>query len=117
MSKSAKGGAKDSAKDLERAQATFDRKEAQAREGQTAMAEYLADIAAERKKTERLRALRLAKEEADRQAAAVKAAAAAAKAAAAQPKPVASKAVVKPVAAKSIAPKPTVKAKGKKKAR
>ncbi len=59
-----------STKDLERAQASFHRKEAQAREGVSAMAEYHAVIAAERKKTERLRALRLAKEEQDRQAAA-----------------------------------------------
>jgi hypothetical protein len=64
-----------SAKDLERAQATFHRKEAQARDGLTAMAEYQAELVAERKKTERLRALRLAKEEQDRIAAAAKAAA------------------------------------------
>ncbi len=56
-------------KEMERAQAAFHRKEAQAREGVTAMAEYHAVMAAERKKTERLRALRLAKEKQDRDAA------------------------------------------------
>jgi hypothetical protein len=56
-------------KDMERAQAAFHKKEAQAREGATAMAEYKAAGAAERVKTERLRALRLAKEAADREAA------------------------------------------------
>ncbi len=65
-----------STKDLERAQASFHRKEAQARDGANAMTEYHAEKAAERKKTERLRALRLAKEEADRQAAVAKATAA-----------------------------------------
>jgi hypothetical protein len=78
-----------SSKDMERAQATFHRKEAQARDGMSAMAEYQAELIAERKKTERLRALRLAKEEADRAAAA-----------AAPPKP--------------VAPKPAVKGKAKK---
>ena len=57
-------------KDMERAQAAFHKKEAQAREGATAMAEYKAAGNAERAKTERLRALRLAKEAADREAAA-----------------------------------------------
>jgi hypothetical protein len=56
-------------KDVERAQAAFQKKEAQAREGATAMAEYVAAGHAERAKTERLRALRLAKEAADREAA------------------------------------------------
>ena len=59
-----------STKDMERAQAAFHKKEAQAREGATAMAEYKAAGNAERAKTERLRALRLAKEAADREAAA-----------------------------------------------
>jgi hypothetical protein len=58
------------AKDMERAQAAFHKKEAQAREGATAMAEYKAAGNAERAKTERLRALRFAKEAADREAAA-----------------------------------------------
>ena len=56
-------------KDMERAQAAFHKKEAQAREGASAMAEYKAAGNAERIKTERLRALRLAKEAADREAA------------------------------------------------
>jgi len=55
-----------STKDMERAQAAFHKKEIQAREGATAMAEYQAAGNAERAKTERLRALRLAKEAADR---------------------------------------------------
>ena len=59
-----------STKDMERAQAAFHKKEVQAREGATAMAEYKAAGNAERAKTERLRALRLAKESADREAAA-----------------------------------------------
>ena len=58
-----------STKEMERAQAAFHKKEAQAREGATAMAEYKAAGAAERAKTERLRALRLAKEAADQEAA------------------------------------------------
>ena len=57
-------------KEMERAQAAFHKKEAQAREGASAMAEYRAAGQAERAKTERLRALRLAKEAADREAAA-----------------------------------------------
>jgi hypothetical protein len=58
-----------STKDMERAQAAFHKKEIQAREGATAMAEYKAAGNAERAKTERLRALRLAKEAAEREAA------------------------------------------------
>jgi hypothetical protein len=57
-------------KDMERAQAAFHKKEAQAREGASATAEYKAAANAERAKTERLKALRLAKEAADREAAA-----------------------------------------------
>ena len=60
-----------SPKDMERAQAAFHKKEAQQREGAVAMAEYNAAAQAQRAKTERLRALRLAKEEADRKAEAV----------------------------------------------
>ena len=59
-----------STKDMERAQAAFHKKEIQAREGASAMAEYKAAGNAERAKTERLRALRIAKEAADREAAA-----------------------------------------------
>jgi hypothetical protein len=59
-----------STKEMERAQAAFHKKEIQAREGATATAEYKAAGQAERAKTERLRALRLAKEAADREAAA-----------------------------------------------
>ena len=59
-----------STKDMERAQAAFHKKEVQAREGASATAEYKAAGQAERAKTERLRALRLAKEAADREAAA-----------------------------------------------
>jgi hypothetical protein len=54
----------------ERAEASFKRKEIQAREGVAATAEYNAATQAERVKTARLRALRLAKEEQDREAAA-----------------------------------------------
>ena len=61
-----------STKDMERAQAAFHKKEIQAREGATAMAEYKAAGNAERAKTERLRALRFAKEAADREAAAAR---------------------------------------------
>jgi len=57
-------------KDMERAQAAFHKKEAQQREGAKATAEYKAAGDAERIKTEKLRALRLAKEEADRKLAA-----------------------------------------------
>jgi hypothetical protein len=59
-----------SPKDMERAQAAFHKKEAQQREGAVAMAEYNAASTTMRAKTERLRALRLAKEEQDRVAAA-----------------------------------------------
>ena len=59
-------------KDMERAQAAFHKKEAQQREGAKATAEYKAAGDAERIKTEKLRALRLAKEEADRKLAAEK---------------------------------------------
>ena len=45
-----------------KAEATFKRREQQAREGAIAMKEYLANQEATRAKTERLRALRLAKE-------------------------------------------------------
>lgn len=48
-----------------KAEATFKRKETQAREGAKAMADYLAGQKAELAKTERLRALRLAKEAAE----------------------------------------------------
>jgi hypothetical protein len=50
-----------------KAEATFKRKEQQAREGAIAMSEYLAQQQAVRAKTERLRALRLAKEAAEAQ--------------------------------------------------
>ena len=52
------------------AEAKFKRKEIQARDGVKATTEYEAAGAAIRQKTARLRALRLAKEEADKQAAA-----------------------------------------------
>jgi hypothetical protein len=52
-----------------RAEATFKRKEQQARDGKLAMNEYNAATNAMREKTARLRALRLAKEAADREAA------------------------------------------------
>jgi hypothetical protein len=52
-----------------RAEATFKRKEQQARDGKLAMNEYNAASNAMREKTARLRALRLAKEAADREAA------------------------------------------------
>jgi hypothetical protein len=58
-----------SPKDMERAQAAFHKKEMQQREGAVAMAEYNAANTAMRAKTERLRALRLAKEAADAEAA------------------------------------------------
>jgi len=54
---------------MERARAAFHKKELQQREGQVATAEYKAAADATRIKTERLRALRLAKEEQDRKAA------------------------------------------------
>ena len=61
---------KNNTREMERAQAAFHKKAAQAREGASATAEYKAAGAAERAKTERLRALRLAKEADDRAAAA-----------------------------------------------
>lgn len=57
-----------------KAEATFKRKEIQAREASVAMAEYTAMQTATRLKTERLKALRLAKEVADAKAAESKAA-------------------------------------------
>ncbi|HEX5211318.1 MAG TPA: hypothetical protein VFW22_06245 [Pseudolabrys sp.] len=57
-----------SPKDMERAQAAFHKKEMQQREGAVAMADYRAGEAAERAKTAKLRALRLAKEAADAKA-------------------------------------------------
>ena len=59
----------------ERAEASFKRKEVQAREATKAMADYQAAHAATREKTARLRQLRLAKEAADHNAAALAAAA------------------------------------------
>jgi hypothetical protein len=56
----------------DRANASFKRKELQAREGAKAMADYEADARAVEKKTARLKALRLAREEQDRQASAAK---------------------------------------------
>jgi hypothetical protein len=56
----------------DRANASFKRKELQAREGAKAMADYEADARAIEKKTARLKALRLAREEQYRQAAAAK---------------------------------------------
>ncbi len=55
-----------------RAEASFKKKELQAREGAKAMADYEAAGRALEKKTARLKALRLAKEAADAQAAAAK---------------------------------------------
>jgi hypothetical protein len=52
----------------ERAEASFKRKEVQAREASKAMADYQAAHAATREKTARLKALRLEKEAADRAA-------------------------------------------------
>jgi hypothetical protein len=49
----------------ERAQALFNKKEEAQREGQKAMQEYRANIEAQRKKTARLKALRLARNEAN----------------------------------------------------
>ncbi len=48
-----------------KAEATFKRKEQQARDGALAMSEYIAGQKAVRAKTDRLRALRLAKEAAE----------------------------------------------------
>jgi hypothetical protein len=56
----------------EYAEATFAKKERQAREGAKAFADYEAQANATREKTARLRTLRLAKEAADREAAAAK---------------------------------------------
>jgi hypothetical protein len=86
---------------MERAQALFHRKEVQAREGRVAMAEYEAAGRAEREKTVKLRALRLAKEEADARAA-EKDAALAMIAAAAKPK-TAAKPGIKAAAANTAA--------------
>lgn len=61
-------------KDVQRANAAFQKKETQQREGAIAMAEYQAGLKAERAKTEKLRALRLAKEAEDARKAAMKAA-------------------------------------------
>ena len=55
-----------------RADASFKRKELQAREGVKAMADYEADARAVEKKTARLRSLRLAREEEAGQATAAK---------------------------------------------
>jgi hypothetical protein len=52
----------------DRADATFRKKEQQVREGDIARAEYEAAARAEAKKTARLKALRLVKEESDRRA-------------------------------------------------
>ena len=60
--------------DMERAQAAFHKKEIAKRDGQVAMSEYHGALKAERDKTEKLRALRLAKEAADADAAKLKAA-------------------------------------------
>ncbi len=73
----------------EKADATFKRKEIQAREATKAMSDYEAANAAEREKTARLKAQRLAKEAADL------AAAAAAPPPAPKPKPAAKKAAAK----------------------
>lgn len=51
-----------------KAEATFKRRQEQARDGAIAMSEYLALQEATRAKTERLKALRLAKEAADQHA-------------------------------------------------
>jgi hypothetical protein len=51
-----------------RAEATFQKKEDQRREGEKARAEYEAEARARDKNTARLKALRLAKEAADREA-------------------------------------------------
>jgi hypothetical protein len=55
-----------------RAEASFKKKELQAREGAKALADYEADVRAVEKKTARLKALRLAREEQARQAATAK---------------------------------------------
>ena len=58
--------------DMERAQAAFHKKEIAKRDGQVATAEYHGALKAERDKAEKLRALRLAKEAADADAAKLK---------------------------------------------
>jgi hypothetical protein len=55
-------------KDLERAQAAFHKEEQQRRDGADAMLDYRAREEAQRNKTAKLRALRLAKEGQDRKA-------------------------------------------------
>jgi hypothetical protein len=57
---------------LIRAEANFKKKQRQQQEGATAMAEYHAQMKAVRENTARLRALRLAKEEAEMRAAVLK---------------------------------------------
>jgi hypothetical protein len=58
--------------DMERAQAAFHKKEIAKRDGQVATADYHGALKAERDKTEKLRALRLAKEAAEANAPPVK---------------------------------------------
>ena len=58
--------------DMERAQAAFHKKEIAKRDGQVATAEYHGALKAERDKTEKLRALRLAREAAEAEAAKLK---------------------------------------------
>lgn len=58
--------------DMERAQAAFHKKEIAKRDGQVATAEYHGALKAERDKTEKLRALRLARETAEADAAQLK---------------------------------------------
>lgn len=65
---------KASKEDKDKAEARFKRKEVQARDATSAMAEYEAIRLATRKNTERLRALRLAKEAEDAKAAEIEAA-------------------------------------------
>ena len=99
----------------ERADASFKRKEVQAREATKAMADYQAATAAERAKTERLRALRLAKEAADLEAAAKAPPPPVKVAKVAKPKVAAAKAPAKAKAAAAKAPaKPKAAAKKKK---
>ena len=83
--------------DMERAQAAFHKKEIAKRDGQVATAEYHGALKAERDKTEKLRALRLAREAAEAEAAKLKGAEPA-------PKPAAK-------AATKAAAKPATKAK------
>jgi hypothetical protein len=72
MARGPKGQRRNSEVARHRAEASFKKKELQAREGAKAMADYEAVGRAVEKKTARLKALRLAKEEASRQAAAAK---------------------------------------------